>query len=74
MVPLGFCKTCKGTVSQEAKSCPHCGQPDPFQSLPEDVQLLVARGRKIDAIRRIRELTGMDLKDSKDFIESLGRG
>ncbi|HTE44523.1 MAG TPA: Hint domain-containing protein [Gemmatimonadaceae bacterium] len=23
------CKTCKKTVSNEAKTCPHCGQPDP---------------------------------------------
>lgn len=41
-------------------------------SKPEDVrQLLVAlRDRqKIDAIKRIRELTGMALKESKDMVE-----
>ncbi len=26
---LRKCKTCKNQVSVEAKSCPHCGQPDP---------------------------------------------
>ena len=26
---LRQCKTCKKEVSVEAKSCPHCGQPDP---------------------------------------------
>ena len=72
MIALGFCKACKGRVSQEAKSCPHCGQPEPYQPLPDDIRLLVARGNKIEAIKRLRELTGMDLKDSKDFINALG--
>ena len=72
MIPLGFCKACKGKVSQEAKTCPQCGQPEPYQSIPGDVQLLLTRGRKLEAIKRIRELTGMDLKASKEFVESVG--
>ncbi len=71
MIPLGFCKTCKGKVSQEATSCPACGQPSPYQPVPDDVHLLVARGRQIEAIKRIRELTGWDLKASKAFVESI---
>ena len=72
MIPMGFCKACKGKVSQEAKSCPHCGQPEPYQPFPDDIRLLVARGRKIEAIKKIRELMDMDLKDAKDFVDSLG--
>ena len=73
MVPLGLCKVCKGTVSQEAASCPRCGQPGPYQPLPDQVRILLASGRTLEAIKKIRELTGMDLKASKAFIESLQR-
>ena len=69
---LGFCKTCHGMVSQEAKSCSHCGQPEPY-SFPDEVRLLIARGKTIEAIRRIRELTGMGLKEAKDFVDQLTR-
>ena len=73
MVPLGFCKTCKKPVSQEAQSCPHCGQPEPYEPVPDDVRLLLARKQTIQAIKRVQELTGMDLKASKDFVELLER-
>lgn len=41
--------------------------------LPADAELeeLVRRGRKIDAIRRYRELHGGGLKDAKDAVERL---
>jgi RNA polymerase subunit RPABC4/transcription elongation factor Spt4 len=29
MARVTNCKTCKGKVSTEAKTCPHCGQPNP---------------------------------------------
>jgi ribosomal protein L7/L12 len=32
---------------------------------------LLARGNKIEAIKRVRELTGMGLKEAKDYVESL---
>jgi ribosomal protein L7/L12 len=32
---------------------------------------LVARGRKVEAIKRVRELSGMGLKEAKDFVDSL---
>jgi ribosomal protein L7/L12 len=32
---------------------------------------LVARGQKIEAIKRVRELTGLGLKEAKDYIELL---
>ena len=73
MVPLGLCKTCKRAVSQEAKSCPACGQPEPYQPVPDDVRLLMGRGQKIQAIKQIQEVTGMGLKEAKEFVESLER-
>ncbi len=27
---IGWCRCCSGQVSDEAQSCPHCGQPFPY--------------------------------------------
>lgn len=77
MAKLGVCKTCKGMVSDEATYCPHCGQPWPYvaPSSTEDPRLGEARqlardGRKIEAIKVVREITGLGLKEAKDMVES----
>jgi ribosomal protein L7/L12 len=36
-----------------------------------EVQALVARGNKIEAIKRLRDLTGLGLKEARDYVESL---
>jgi ribosomal protein L7/L12 len=36
-----------------------------------ELRELVARGQKIDAIKRARELTGLGLKEAKEYVESL---
>jgi ribosomal protein L7/L12 len=52
------------------------GVPDPRVANISDhtlreVQALVARGNKIEAIKRLRELTGLGLKEAKDYVDSL---
>ena len=37
----------------------------------EEIRDLLARGKKIQAIKRVRELTGMGLKEAKDYVEAL---
>ena len=37
----------------------------------QELQELVARGNKIAAIKRVRELTGLGLKEAKDYVEAL---
>lgn len=39
----------------------------------EEIQDLLAHGNKIQAIKRVRELTGMGLKEAKDYVEGLPR-
>jgi ribosomal protein L7/L12 len=39
--------------------------------IPAEVQALLARGQKIEAIKRVRELTGWGLKEAKDYVERL---
>jgi ribosomal protein L7/L12 len=38
-----------------------------------EVRALLAGGNKIAAIKRVRELTGMGLKEAKDYVEALER-
>ncbi len=38
-----------------------------------EIEALIARGNKIGAIKRARELTGMGLKEAKDFVEGWER-
>ena len=37
----------------------------------EEIQDLLARGHKIEAIKRVRAVTGMGLKEAKDYVEAL---
>jgi ribosomal protein L7/L12 len=50
-------------------------QPAPSASPQDDpeVRALLASGNKIAAIKRVRELTGMGLKDAKDLVDRLER-
>jgi ribosomal protein L7/L12 len=74
MATLTACKTCGGKISTEARACPHCGQPDPDGSpLAEQVRRILRETKnKINAIKLVREQTGMGLKEAKDFVDSLG--
>ncbi|MEQ8191968.1 MAG: ribosomal protein L7/L12 [Candidatus Eremiobacterota bacterium] len=38
----------------------------------EEIEDLLKKGQKIMAIKRVRELTGLGLKDAKDFVDYLG--
>jgi ribosomal protein L7/L12 len=39
-----------------------------------EVQIQLAKGNKIQAIKRVRELTGWGLKEAKDFVDGLESG
>ena len=43
----------------------------PTQEQIEKIANVLTSGRKIDAIKICREITGKGLKDSKDFVEAL---
>jgi hypothetical protein len=46
---------------------------DVLRPIPDDIQALVRERRKIDAIRALRERTGLGLKDARDQIDALER-
>jgi len=76
MAQLGVCRTCGKTVSDEAPTCPHCGQPSPYTSAPAPASRamdLARQGKKIEAIKLVREEMGIDLKGAKDIVDSWGK-
>jgi hypothetical protein len=62
-------------VSSEARTCPHCGQPDPFtdDGWIAEARRKLAQGKSINAIKIVRDATGMGLKEAKDLVESWKR-
>jgi hypothetical protein len=46
---------------------------DPYKNVPAAVAEAVRDGRKIEAIKRYREATGVGLKEAKDAIEEIQR-
>jgi len=42
------------------------------QELSRQVRQLIAKGEKIEAIRLVRDQTGLDLKEAKELVERLG--
>jgi ribosomal protein L7/L12 len=42
--------------------------------LQADALTLLAAGRKIEAVKRVRELTGLGLKEAKDYVDALQQG
>lgn len=48
-------------------------QYDPYKNLPHEIVDAVRAGKKIQAIKRYREIAGVGLKEAKDFIEEIQR-
>jgi hypothetical protein len=70
---LGYCRCCSGKVSREAVTCPHCGQPSPYQFGDDgygEARAQLKQGNKITAIKLVREKSGMGLAEAKAFVES----
>ena len=47
---------------------------DPVPAIGEEVIALARDGKKIEAIKRYREMTGVGLAEAKERIEEIGRG
>ena len=41
------------------------------ETLEFEVRDLISRGRRVEAVKKVRELTGMSLKAAKEFVDSL---
>jgi ribosomal protein L7/L12 len=71
---LGFIA---GRISKQSPSLSARGSLTTTKALPEDIEArareLLKRNDKIEAIKQVREATGMGLKESKEFVEQLER-
>lgn len=47
---------------------------DPFEGVEEEVVAALRRGRKIEAIKILRETSGLGLREAKERVEELQRG
>jgi ribosomal protein L7/L12 len=66
-------RAAKEYVERIAAGQPTSGTPPSFVAgdLDDELRALVARGQTIEAIRRVRDTTGMGLKDAKDYVDQL---
>ncbi len=73
---LVHCRCCNGLVSDQAKSCPHCGQPEPGPTASWEFEARepLRQGKKIDAVKVVRQHTGMGLAETTHLVESWERG
>lgn len=45
-------------------------EPNPIAALEQEVSTLKAQGRRMDAIKRVRDFTGLGLSESKEYVEN----
>jgi predicted RNA-binding Zn-ribbon protein involved in translation (DUF1610 family) len=68
---LVLCRCCGAQVSNQAATCPRCGQPDPgVHDWIGKAKAAVSQRKMIDAIKIVRQYSGLDLKEAKELIES----
>lgn len=61
----------QGSPREDAAAQPAVSMPD--AALEQEIQQLLAHGQKIHAVKRVRELTGLGLKESKDYVDAVER-
>ncbi|MCP1427255.1 large subunit ribosomal protein L7/L12 [Paenibacillus xylanexedens] len=60
------------TLSPKEASLSHTSQPVQTD-LDQELLTLIQQGKKIMAIKRLREARGLSLKEAKDYVDSLDR-
>ncbi|MDQ0655894.1 ribosomal protein L7/L12 [Paenibacillus sp. W2I17] len=60
------------TLSPQEASPSHTSQPAQTD-LDQELLTLIQQGKKIMAIKRLREARGLSLKEAKDYVDSLDR-
>lgn len=61
-----------GRLAQSQPSPSISLDPDFAEALEREARALLAQGRKIEAVKYVREYTNWGLKEAKDFVDALG--
>ena len=78
-----YCKHCGKQIDDDAKFCPECGGAVASRSTDADVSnfdqwidvqeiLNACGGNKIEAVKQVKELTGLSLSEAKDLVDKQG--
>ena len=78
-----YCKNCGKQIDDDAKFCPECGGAVASRSTDADVSnfdqwidvqeiLNACGGNKIEAVKQVKELTGLSLSEAKDLVDKQG--
>lgn len=70
MAKKTVCRFCKATLESEFKICKYCGKSDPL-GIEDEIRSLISQGKKIEAVKRVQELTVKGLRISKEYVDSL---
>ena len=76
-----ICRFCNRGIEAADNFCRYCGGKNPTEraaseqgmGVDGDIKNLILAGRGVEAIKAIRERTGMGLKEAKDLADSIGR-
>jgi large subunit ribosomal protein L7/L12 len=63
----------KPTLNTPSTS-PDMNRVSPQSDLDDKLRMLIASGKRIQAIKEYREASGLGLKEAKDYVDSLERG
>ena len=69
MTKKGICRFCNNPI-ENLKVCQSCGKSDPL-GIENEIRLLVAEGKQIEAIAKLVKISGLGLKVSKDYVDFL---
>jgi hypothetical protein len=75
-----FCAACGSALTASARFCASCGAPvtaataATSSGLDSEVRQLLQSGQMIEAVKLVRERTGLGLKEAKDRVDAVAAG
>jgi large subunit ribosomal protein L7/L12 len=60
-------------IQQSPPSSPDLGRVSPQANIDDRLRMLIASGKRIQAIKEFREVSGSGLKEAKDYVDHLER-